>query len=191
MSAQSGPPFSARAALAGDIRRYRALMGKPRERIGLAGWLSLMSPRLFPNLMIRLAHRFALWGLSPLARLCSLAAYVLSGIEVATQCRIGPGLFLPHTQGTVIGAESIGANCTIYQGVTIGARELDMAFSGERRPAIGNDVLIGSGAKVLGPVTIGDGAKIGSNANVVQSLAPGSLALAPAAEISALPEHRA
>jgi serine O-acetyltransferase len=133
--------------------------------------------------MIRLAHRCALLGLSPLARAFSLTAYVLCGIEVAAQCRIGPGLFLPHTQGTVIGAGSIGRDCTIYQGVTIGARELDMDFALERRPVIGDDVVIGAGAKVLGPITVGDGARIGSNCNVVQSLPSGSLVLAPAAEV--------
>lgn len=172
-----------RAALAGDIRRYRKLNGNPDDRIGAAGCLCLLSPRLFPNLMIRLAHRFALWRLAPLARVFSLTVYVLFGIEVAVRCRIGPGLFLPHTQGTVIGADAIGANCTIYQSVTIGARELDMEFSGDRRPIVGNDVVIGSGAKVLGPIKVGDGAKIGSNANVIESLPAGAIALAPASHV--------
>jgi serine O-acetyltransferase len=183
MEAPGNSPFSARVALTEDLRRYKSLTGAAGDRIGPLDWLKLLAPRLLPNLMIRLAHRFALWNLRPLARLCSLTIYVLFGIEVAIDCRIGPGLFLPHTQGTVIGAESIGRNCTIYQGVTLGARELDMDFSAGCRPVVGDDVLIGSGAKVLGPIVIGDGVKIGSNANVVQSLPPGVLALAPPAQV--------
>lgn len=177
------PGFSLRQSLRADILRYRVLTGGASARVGLKGWLTLLSPRLFPNLMIRLAYRCTLWRLGPLARICSLVAYVLFGIEVASQCKIGPGLFLPHTQGTVIGAARIGSNCTIYQGVTIGARELDMDFSLERRPVIGDGVLIGAGAKVLGPIEIGADVRIGSNANVVTSLPPGALALAPACEI--------
>ena len=175
--------FSLRAALRADILRYRRLTGRPADRVGPAGWLALLTPRLMPNLLLRLAYRCALWRLAPVARLLSLTAYVMFGIEVAAQCQIGPGLFLPHTQGTVIGAGTIGRDCTIYQGVTIGARELDMEFALERRPIIGDDVVIGAGAKVLGPIEIGARARIGSNANVVRSLPPGSLALAPACEI--------
>lgn len=139
----------------------------------------LCSPRLMPNLLLRLAYRLSLWRLGPVAKIIALLAYVFFGIEIALQCKIGPGLFLPHTQGTVIGAAVIGRNCTIYQGVTIGAKELDMDFSQARRPSIGDNVLIGSGAKVIGPIKIGSGAKIGSNANVLISLPPESLALAP------------
>lgn len=176
-------PFSLRATLRADILRYRALTGRNTASVGVAGWLTLLSPRLCPNLLIRLAHRCALWRLGPLARLFSLVAYVFFGIEVAAHCAIGPGLFLPHTQGTVLGARSIGKNCTIYQGVTIGARELDMDFSPDRRPIVHDNVLIGSGAKILGPIEIGEGAKVGSNANVIQSLPPGSLAIAPPCEV--------
>jgi serine O-acetyltransferase len=179
------PHFSLRRSLRADILRYRTLMGGPSARVGLMGWFALLSPRLFPNLMIRLAYRCTLWRLGPLARIFSLMAYVLFGIEVAAQCEIGPGLFLPHTQGTVIGAGRIGSNCTIYQGVTIGARELDMDFALERRPVIADGVVIGAGAKVLGPIEIGADARIGSNANVIKSLPPGSLALAPACEVRA------
>lgn len=175
--------FSVRQALRADILRYRELTGQSGERIGILGWLSLLSPRLLPNLMLRLSYRCSLSPFAPLGRVFSLAAYILFGIEVAGQCEIGPGLFLPHTQGTVIGAHRIGRNCTIYQGVTIGARELDMSFLAERRPVIGDDVLIGSGAKVIGPITIGNHVRIGSNANVVESLSANSLALAPACVI--------
>ena len=175
--------FILREALRADILRYRRLTGRPADRLSSADWLALLTPRLMPNLLLRLAYRCALWRLEPLARFLSLTAYVLFGIEVAAQCRIGPGLFLPHTQGTVIGAGAIGRDCTIYQGVTIGARELDMDFALERRPLIEDDVVIGAGAKVLGPIVIGAGTRIGSNANIVRSLPPGSLALAPDCQI--------
>lgn len=171
------------AALRADILRYRSLTGRSVNQVSLVDWLTLFTPRLMPNLLLRLAYRCALWRLGPVARLLSLTAYVLFGIEVAAHCRIGPGLFLPHTQGTVIGAGTIGRDCTIYQGVTIGARELDMDFALERRPVVGDNVVIGAGAKVLGPIEIGAGARIGSNANVIHSLPPGSLALAPTSEI--------
>jgi len=180
--------FSLQEALRTDILRYRALTGMPSTRVGFGGWLVLLSPRLFPNLMLRLAYHCTLWRLGPLARIFSLTAYVLFGIEVASQCEIGPGLFLPHTQGTVIGAGRIGSNCTIYQGVTIGARELDMDFALERRPVIGDNVVIGAGAKVLGPIEIGSGARIGSNANVIRSLPAGSLAISPACEVRTEPK---
>jgi serine O-acetyltransferase len=99
------------------------------------------------------------------------------GIEIAVQCRVGKGLFLPHTQGTVIGAYSIGENATIFQGVTLGARELDFSFIESSRPAVGNDVTIGSGAKVLGGLTVGSGSRIGANAVVLESI-PANVAAA-------------
>lgn len=85
------------------------------------------------------------------------------------RCKIGSGLFLPHTQGTIIGAERIGKNATIHQQVTIGAKEADIAFSNDQRPVIGDNVMIGSGAKVLGNITIGSNVKIGANTVVLSS----------------------
>ena len=85
---------------------------------------------------------------------------------------IGPGLFISHGQGTILSAESIGANCQVHQGVTVG-----WDYRGERRPIIGDDVFIGAGAKILGPVTIGDKALIGANAVVVCDVPAGATAV--------------
>lgn len=176
--------FSWRAALAGDLRRYRLLTrGCEPDRLGPGVWLLLLSPRMLPNLLLRSAHKLACWRLAPLAKAVSLIVFFLFGIEVAVRCRIGPGLFLPHTQGTVIGAERVGRDVTIYQGVTLGARELDFGFSEGSRPVIGDGVIIGSGAKILGDVMIGDGARVGTNATIIASVPAGAIALGPVATI--------
>lgn len=177
-------PFSLREALEGDVRRFREMSGRPiAGRITLRDWLRLLSPRLLPNLLIRSAHGLYLWQLGPLAYILALMAFIFFGIEVGIRCRIGPGLYLPHTQGTVIGAERIGSNATIFQGVTIGARELDVVFTPGKRPVLGDNVLIGAGAKVLGSIDIGNDVRIGANALVLVSMAAGSAASAPRASI--------
>ncbi len=117
----------------------------------------------------------------PLARLVSLTNFVFYGIEISVSCSIGPGIFFPHTQGTVVGAWKIGSNVTIYQGVTIGAKEIDLVSTPESRPTICDDVVIGSGAKVLGGITLGNKVKVGANSVVLTDLPPGVLAVgAPA-----------
>jgi serine O-acetyltransferase len=93
---------------------------------------------------------------------------------------IGPGLFISHGQGTILSAERIGSNLQVHQGVTVG-----WDYKGDRRPIIGNDVFIGAGAKVLGAVTIGDGARIGANAVVVCDVPPGATAVGIPARIKA------
>jgi serine O-acetyltransferase len=177
--------YGFRVCVAADLRRYRGLSRAqaPVERLGARDWLSLVSPRFVPMLLQRIAYALQVRRLGPPAKLLSLVNFTVFGIEIATRCPIGPGLFFPHTQGTVIGALSIGRNATIYQGVTLGAKELDFGYSDESRPSIGDDVLIGSGAKVLGGVTIGDGARIGANTVVTKSLAPGMTAVGAAMRI--------
>ena len=145
--------------------------------------LDAFSPRFIPVLICRLAHWLHLWHLGPLAKLLSLLNFLLFGLEVAVRCPIGPGLFIPHTQGIVVGAARIGADATIYHGVTLGAKELDFDYSEQRRPTVGNDVLIGSGAKILGGVRIGDGVTVGANAVVLESLPDGVLAVGIPARI--------
>ncbi|MFM0505056.1 serine O-acetyltransferase [Paraburkholderia caffeinilytica] len=100
----------------------------------------------------------------------SLLNFVLLGLEVAPQIRIGPGLFFPHTRGTVIGARSIGANATIFQQVTVGASELDMHFNPDLRPVIGDEVTLGAGAKILGSIEIGCRVIVGANSVVVKDV---------------------
>lgn len=150
---------------------------------GLRLWLFLLSPRMAPTMIYRLSHFFFLCRLSIFAKLLSCANTVLFGIEIASACRIGPGLFLPHTQGTVLGAWSIGSNVTIFQGVTLGARALDFDPGPSTRPTIGSGVIIGAGAKVLGGVELGDNCRIGANSVVLSDVPACCLAVGVPARV--------
>ena len=166
-----GEPFRLLPYLAADLRRAQVLMhGSAYSVSSLRLWLGMLSPRFVPVLLCRLAHCFYRLKLGPVAKLVSLLNFFLFGIEIAVRCPIGRGLFFPHTQGTVIGAYSIGENATIFQGVTLGARELDFSYQESSRPTVGDDVTIGSGAKVLGGLTLGTGSRIGANAVVLESV---------------------
>ncbi|MBE6680447.1 MAG: serine acetyltransferase, partial [Ruminococcaceae bacterium] len=91
-----------------------------------------------------------------------------TGIEIHPGATIGKGLVIDHGSGVVIGETAeIGDNCTLYQGVTLGGTGKD---TGKRHPTLGNNVMVGSGAKVLGPFKVGDGAKIASNAVVLEAV---------------------
>jgi serine O-acetyltransferase len=172
------------AFVVADLRRAHSLLHG--GDVQPASWrlvLGFFSPRYAPVFLFRLAHWLHLRRLSPLAKLVSMLNFTLFGLEIAPRCRIGKGLFFPHTQGTVIGAESIGENATVYHNVTLGARELDFAYSEGSRPVVGRDVLIAAGAVVIGGVAIGDGARIGTNALVVSNIPPGALVRAPKGEV--------
>ena len=170
--------------LAADLRRARELLHGSADGVsGLRLWLGVLSPRFWPVTLCRLAHCFYCLKLGPVAKVMSLLNFFLFGIEIAVRCPIGKGLFLPHTQGTVIGAWRIGVNATIFQGVTLGAREVDFSYSEQSRPVIGDGVTIGSGAKVLGGLCIGDGARIGANSVVLQSIPAHALAVGAPARI--------
>lgn len=172
--------------LRADLRRAYALTADPlAEPARSAPRFGFLSPRFAPVMLCRLAHALYRWRLTPLAKIVSLINFSLFGIEIAVKCPIGKGLFFPHTQGAVIGAESIGENVTIYHGVTLGARELDFDYSPGRRPIVEDDVLIGAGATILGGVTIGRGTRVGANALVMASTPPGALVRAPLAEVVA------
>lgn len=173
-----GEDFKLFPYLAADLRRARVLLNGAADDVsGLRLWLGVLSPRFVPVLLCRVAYFFYCLKLAPVAKLFSLLNFFFFGIEIAVQCRVGKGLFLPHTQGTVIGAYSIGENATIFQGVTLGARELDFSFLESSRPSVGDDVTIGSGAKVLGGLTLGSGSRIGANAVVLESI-PANVAAA-------------
>jgi serine O-acetyltransferase len=120
-----------------------------------------------------------------LGRLARLAWKGVDGLDL-TASVIGPGLFISHGQGTVLAAERIGANLQVHQGVTVG-----WDYSGDRRPIIGDDVFIGAGAKVLGAVTIGQGARIGANAVVVCDVPAGATAVGVPARIIRTPGQEA
>ncbi len=103
-----------------------------------------------------------------LARLISQITRFFTGVEIHPGAQIGSNLFIDHGMGIVIGETAeIGDNCTIYQGVTLGGTGKD---KGKRHPTIGNNVLIGAGAKVLGPFKVGDNVQIGANAVVLKEI---------------------
>lgn len=134
-------------------------------------WLKVMHPRFIPVLFVRLARYFYLsqWFkfLSPIFTWLNLFIF---GIEFTARCEVGPGLMLPHTVGTVVGATIIGENATIFQGVTLGALTADLLYVESLRPRLGDNVFIGAGAKLLGGIDIGHNVKIGANSVVLHSL---------------------
>jgi serine O-acetyltransferase len=175
-----------RALLRADLLRQHFLIQGLDASVptGLRLWLGMASPRFIPVLLCRLAHALYLWRLSPIAKLVSLVNFFAFGIEISVRCPIGPGLFLPHTQGTVIGAWNIGKNATIFQGVTLGAKEVDFSYTELSRPKLGDDVTVGSGAKIIGGITLGDKVRVGANSVVLSDMPAGSLVVgAPARSI--------
>jgi len=163
------------ALLRADLARQYLYAGQP-QRVPSNGavWRSALSPRFMPVVVFRLSHACYRRGWTVLAKLFSMWNFTVFGLEIAVRCEIGPGLYFPHTQGTVIGALRIGANATIYHNVTFGAREVDIGYQDQSRPSVGNDVIVGAGAKVLGPVMLADGSRVGANAVVVDDVAAGS-----------------
>lgn len=116
----------------------------------------------------RIAHWFYNKKMYFIARYISQRARKITGIEIHPAAVIGDGVFIDHGMGVVIGETTvIGDNCTIYQGVTLGGTGKD---KGKRHPTIGNNVVIGSGAKVLGPFRVGDNSKIAANAVVLSEV---------------------
>jgi len=120
----------------------------------------------------RVAHALHMAGVPLLPRAIALVSRALTGIEIHPAARIGEGLFIDHGSGVVIGETAeIGSDVTLYQGVTLGGTGF---ATGKRHPTIEDNVTIGSGAKLLGPITIGHGAKIGANSVVITDVPPNS-----------------
>ena len=116
----------------------------------------------------RIAHWFFKHHLFFIARLLSQTAKWLTGIEIHPGATIGKGLLIDHGSGVVIGETAeIGDNCTIYQGVTLGGTGKD---KGKRHPTLGDNVMVGSGAKILGPFKVGSNSKIAANAVVLEEI---------------------
>src|SRR4249919_345563 len=133
----------------------------------------------YPGFHALLFHRLSgrLWNLHLkwLARFISHIARWLTGIEIHPGARIGRRFFIDHGMGVVIGETAeIGDDCTLYHGVTLGGTSWNQ---GKRHPTLGNGVIVGAGAKILGPILVGRGAKIGSNAVVVKDVPPGATAI--------------
>jgi serine O-acetyltransferase len=130
----------------------------------------------YPGIHAVLFHRLnhALWnlGLKWLARFLSAITRWLTGIEIHPGAKIGRRFFIDHGMGVVIGETAeIGDDCTLYQGVTLGGTSWNR---GKRHPTLGNNVVIGAGAKVLGPFKVGDNARIGSNSVVIKEVPAGA-----------------
>lgn len=116
----------------------------------------------------RIAHWFYQRRYFTVARIISQWARKQTGIEIHPGAKIGKGLFIDHGMGVVIGETAvIGDNCLLYQGVTLGGTGKDV---GKRHPTLGNNVLVGAGAKVLGPFTVGNNVKIAANAVVLNAI---------------------
>jgi len=140
----------------------------------------------YPGFHALVLHRVAHWlwgcGLKWLARFLSHVSRWLTGIEIHPGARIGRRFFIDHGMGVVIGETSeIGDDCTLYHGVTLGGTSWN---KGKRHPTLATGVVIGAGAKVLGPITVGEGARIGSNAVVVKDVPAGATAVGIPAHFS-------
>lgn len=124
----------------------------------------------YPGIHALMYYRIGHWawenGFYTLGRFLSHIGRFLSGIEIHPGAKIGKGVFIDHGMGVVIGETAeVGNNVTLYQGVTLGGTSLD---GGKRHPTLEDDVIVGAGAKVLGPIVVGKGARIGSNAVVIK-----------------------
>ena len=129
----------------------------------------------------RLSHFFYKHKLFTIARMISQWARFWTGIEIHPGATIGKGLFIDHGMGVVVGETAeIGDNCLLYQGVTLGGTGKD---KGKRHPTLGNNVMVGAGAKVLGPFKVGDNVKIAANAVVLEAVPPNSTAVGVPARI--------
>lgn len=137
-------------------------------------WFEVLT--LYPGLhavgIHRLAHRLWGWRRRWLARALAHFGRWLTGIEIHPGAKIGRRFFIDHGMGVVIGETAeIGDDCTLYHGVTLGGTSWEKI---KRHPTLRNNVVVGAGAKILGPIVIGDGARIGSNSVVVKDVPPGA-----------------
>lgn len=139
-------------------------------------------PGLHAVVLHRLAHRCWSHGFKWLGRFISHLARFLTGIEIHPGAKLGERVFFDHAMGVVVGETAeIGDDCTIYQGVTLGGTSLYKGV--KRHPTLGRNVVVGAGAQVLGGFTVGDGAKVGSNAVVTKPVPAGATAVGNPARI--------
>jgi serine O-acetyltransferase len=132
----------------------------------------LTYPGLHAVWIHRLSHRLWHWRLKLLARVLSQLARWFTGIEIHPGATIGKRFFIDHGMGVVIGETAeIDDGCTLYHGVTLGGTSWEKA---KRHPTLGKNVVVGAGAKILGPITIGDNARVGSNSVVVKDVPAGA-----------------
>ena len=160
--------------VAGEVRcDVRAAHERDPAAKGVSAFEILINwPGVHALLAHRVAHALAAARVPLAPRALAYLSRALTGIEIHPAARIGNALFIDHGMGVVIGETAeVGANVTMYQGVTLGGTGF---AAGKRHPTVQDNVTIGSGAKLLGPITIGHGAKIGANAVVIHDVPPNS-----------------
>ena len=134
--------------------------------------VALLYPGFHAVLLHRFAHMLYKCGLRFIPRLISQISRFFTKIEIHPGATIGKGLLIDHGCGVVLGETTvIGDDCTIYQGVTLGGTGKD---TGKRHPTLGNNVMVGAGAKILGPFVVGDNSKIAANAVLLREVEPNS-----------------
>ena len=140
-------------------------------------------PGFHAMIIYRISNLFWLIKLTFFAKLIAYLGRILTGIEIHPAAKIGKNMFIDHGHGVVIGETSeIGDNVLIYHGVTLGGNSLN---KGKRHPTVGNNVIIGAGAKILGPLHIGDSSRVGANAVVTKNINANSTVMGiPAKEIT-------
>jgi serine O-acetyltransferase len=159
------------------LREVRADVAAARDRdpaargvssLGiLAGWAGVQA-----LLAHRAAHAMLEAGVPIAPRAIAYLSRAVTGVEIHPAASIGDGFFIDHGSGVVIGETAeVGDRVTLYQGVTLGGTGLE---PGKRHPTVGDGVTIGAGAKLLGPISVGDGAKVGANTVVVEDVPPGA-----------------
>jgi len=136
----------------------------------------------------RVAHRLWNWGWLTLGRLVSHLNRFVTGIEIHPAAKLGPGLFIDHGMGVVIGETAeVGENVTLLHGVTLGGTSLKRE---KRHPTLGNNVVVGAGAKILGAFKIGDGSRIGAGSVVVREVPPNSVVVGVPGRVTHRDGHR-
>jgi serine O-acetyltransferase len=156
--------------VSGELRRdVAAVRQRDPAATGVSTAEILTSwPGLHALLAHRVAHALDAAAVPVVPRALAYVSRALTGIEIHPAANIGDGLFIDHGMGVVIGETAeLGTNVTLYQGVTLGGTGFE---AGKRHPTVGDDVVVGSGAKLLGPIVVGDRAKIGANSVVIHDV---------------------
>jgi serine O-acetyltransferase len=162
--------FGLIAGVAAEVRRDIAAARIRDPAARGVGWFEILAawPGVHALLAHRAAHALHEAGVPLLPRMIAAVSRAVTGIEIHPAARIGRGLFIDHGMGVVIGETAeLGDDVTLYQGVTLGGTGF---ATGKRHPTVQDNVTIGSGAKLLGPITVGHGSKIGANSVVIHDV---------------------
>lgn len=171
--------------LGDDVRA--CMQRDPAARSRLEVWLTY--PGFHALLYYRLSHWLWLHNVRLLARLVSYIGRIITAIEIHPGATIGHGLFIDHGHGVVIGETAdIGDNVTLYHDVTLGgiapSVDSDSQRNQKRHPTLEDDVIVGSGAQILGPITVGKGARVGANSVALKDVPPGATVVGIPAKVA-------